>query len=365
MKLVAFADLHLDRAFTWAPSHVARRRRSALRSSLERILQLADDVDADAILCAGDLYEQDRFTPDTTAFLQQMFAETHRRVFIAPGNHDWYGPGSIYASVEWSDNVHVFTEAELTPVEITDGFTLWGAAHCAPANTPGFFDSGFRADREGVNLALFHGSERLSIAFEADGKQPHSPFAEDQIADAEIDFAIVGHYHTPKDAQRFIYPGNPDPLTFGENGGGRAVVVEVDGTGDVTHERHDVSVSCVHDIVLDVTGCHSSSDVEERLKSRVGDLMGCVRVTVEGELDADVALRLRDLQDADVDVEALIVRQGRLRHAYQLEMIAVEQTVRGQFVRDVQEAELNEEDRERILTIGLRALDHRDDLEVA
>jgi DNA repair protein SbcD/Mre11 len=365
MKFVAFADLHLDASFTWAPREVARHRRLALRESLKRILQLADDVNADAILCAGDLYEQDRFTTDTAAFLQHSFAATHRRVFIAPGNHDWYGPGSIYASAEWSDNVHVFTEAELTAFEMTDGLTLWGAAHRAPANTPGFFDSGFKADRAGVNLALFHGSERLSLAFEADGKLPHSPFAEGQIAEANVTFAIVGHFHTPKDAERFIYPGNPDPLTFGEHGGGRAVVLEVDGTGNVTHVRHAVSVSSVHDIVLDVTGCHSSSEVEERLKSQVGDLTGCVRTTVEGELDADVALHLRDLQDADLDVEALIVRRGRLRHAYQLEMIAVEQTVRGQFVRDVQGAEMNDEDRERILTIGLRALDHRDDLAVA
>jgi DNA repair protein SbcD/Mre11 len=57
MRLVLFSDLHLDTAFRWAPPDVARRRRRALRDTLVRIVALADEVDADAICCGGDLYE--------------------------------------------------------------------------------------------------------------------------------------------------------------------------------------------------------------------------------------------------------------------------------------------------------------------
>lgn len=59
MKFVHFADLHLDTQFQWADARIA------LRDTLRRILDLAADVRADAILSAGDLCEQERFSPDT------------------------------------------------------------------------------------------------------------------------------------------------------------------------------------------------------------------------------------------------------------------------------------------------------------
>jgi DNA repair protein SbcD/Mre11 len=96
MKLLHFADLHLDAPFRWAPPDVARSRRLALRETLTRICRLAAEVGADALCCGGDLYEQDRFTPDTAQFLGSSFAElAPMRVYIAPGNHDWFGPESL------------------------------------------------------------------------------------------------------------------------------------------------------------------------------------------------------------------------------------------------------------------------------
>ncbi|MCY3839714.1 MAG: metallophosphoesterase, partial [Gammaproteobacteria bacterium] len=154
--------MHLDSAFAWcgATGDAARARRQALREALLAIAELARNVDADALFCAGDLYEHDRVTPDTAGFLRQTFAELGPiRVYIAPGNHDFYGPQSLYATSNWSDNVHIFTEPRLQPVPLADGITLWGAAHCAPANTPNFLDR-FRTDGDATHIALFHGAER-------------------------------------------------------------------------------------------------------------------------------------------------------------------------------------------------------------
>ena len=90
-KIVHFADLHLDARFAWAGAHSdsARRRRQGLRDTLRRIVELAKDAKADAVLCGGDLYEHKRTTPDTAAFLKDAFAQlAPSRVFLAPGNHD-------------------------------------------------------------------------------------------------------------------------------------------------------------------------------------------------------------------------------------------------------------------------------------
>src|SRR5262249_32140679 len=96
MRVVLFADLHLDTAFAWAGREVARRRRQRLRDVLVRIAELAVDVHADALLCAGDLYEHDRVLPDTAEFVRRTFEDFHPLpVYLAPGNHAWFGPARL------------------------------------------------------------------------------------------------------------------------------------------------------------------------------------------------------------------------------------------------------------------------------
>ena len=74
MCLLHFADLHLDTQFLWAEPAAAERRRQSLRDTLGSIADLAQRLEVDALLCAGDL-------------------------LIAPGNPDWLGPRSLYALV--------------------------------------------------------------------------------------------------------------------------------------------------------------------------------------------------------------------------------------------------------------------------
>jgi DNA repair protein SbcD/Mre11 len=367
MRVLHFADLHLDTPFRWAPADVARARRRALRATLTRICGLAAETGAAALCCGGDLFEQDRFTPDTAEFLRVTFAElAPLRVFLAPGNHDWFGPESLYQQVEWSPNVHVFSDARLMAVELADGLTLWGAGHRAPANTRDFLD-GFRVDRGGVHVALFHGSELGELAFQEEGKVPHAPFRAEQITAAGLHHALVGHFHSPRDAATHTYPGNPDPLTFGETGERGAVLVIIGDDGSVTRERYPVATSVVQDALVDLTGITHSGQVADRVAVAVADLSGVVRVTLSGEVGPDVDLRLGDVAALPVpQLDALLPRLGQVRVSYDIDRLKDEPTVRGQFIKNVlSAAELAEDQRRRVLITGLRALDGRgDELEV-
>jgi len=68
MRLPLLADLHLDAPFRWAELEAARQRRRRLREVLTTIVESATE-EADALLGAGDLYEQDYFAPDTGEWL--------------------------------------------------------------------------------------------------------------------------------------------------------------------------------------------------------------------------------------------------------------------------------------------------------
>src|SRR4051812_29975340 len=105
--LVHFSDLHLDSQFAWAgaSSEASRKRREALRATLLNVCTLAREVKADALLCGGDLFEQERFTPDTCEFLRTAFGDINPMpVLLVPGNHDWLSRQSLYSLVDWSPN---------------------------------------------------------------------------------------------------------------------------------------------------------------------------------------------------------------------------------------------------------------------
>lgn len=367
MTLVHFADLHLDSAFAWAGADgkEARKRRRGLQQALVGIAAIVRELNADALLCGGDLYEHDRVTPDTAQFLRRTFEQLAPvPVYIAPGNHDWYGPESVYAGVTWSANVHVFREPRLRPVRLSEGVTLWGAAQCQPANTGNFFED-FAVAGPGVHVALCHAAERTWLDAQEDGKLPHAPFDAADIEQAGIAHAFLGHYHQPKAASRHTYPGNPDPLAFGEEGKRGAVVATIRADGAVEREWRGVAVTQAHDLELDITGCGSQREVLERLANLVSGRRGVARMTVRGELGEDVDLSEEDLRSALLDTfDAVRLRCAGLRAGYDIDAIRTEQTVRGQFVRDVLEAELAEDERRRVLTTGLRAFEDRTDLEV-
>jgi exonuclease SbcD len=369
MKLGLVADVHLDQAFTWAGPDLGRRLRQAIRDALRNAVQAAGEAGVDVFCVAGDLFEDDRYSPDTPDFLRGLFAElSPKPVLLAPGNHDFAGPASPYRTVEWTPNVHVFSEPELSAYALANGVTVWGAGHDRPAYTQGFFDTGFRVSGGGVHVALFHGAERASLRFQGEDKQPHAPFDEEQISAAGLAHAFVGHYHHPRDSALVTYPGNLERLTFGETGERGLVLATLASDGGVTTERCVLSRVGMFDVDVDAAGCRTVDDLRDRLASALGILpkggpVPVARVAVTGEVAGDLGVTEADLRSVRGDLDALVVRELRLRAADDLDQIAAEATVRGEFVRNVRAtADLDDEDRESVLTAGLRALGGRGDL---
>ena len=295
MRFLVFADLQLDRELetdAGGPDHAVRRRAN-VRACLDRILALADDLDVDAIVSAGDLYVHRHVLPGTASFLVDRLGKAGRPVFLAPGDQDPHTPDSVYATTAWPDNVHVFDCDVLVPVELGPGVRLWGAAHPDHpdrADTPGFLD-GFVIADDGVNLAVFHGSEVGSPS--EPSTSTVAPFRAEQVEQAGLTHAFVGHAATAVDAPWHTVPGVPDPLGFDDPDPRGAVIVDVDADGTVRRERHSVAVSRLHEVAIDVTGADSADEVIERMLAAVEDLEGVVRVCLEGtaapgvEVDGD------------------------------------------------------------------------------
>jgi len=363
-KFAVLSDVHLDRPFRWAGSEVGHRLRTSLRKAFSNAVELACNSNVDAFLLPGDIYEHEHYGPDTSNFLRDQLKLLHPiPVVVAAGNHDHLAPQSIWAQTGWSPNVTVAEIDRWTPVQLEDGLTLWGRSHGRARGTANLLTS-LSVGGSGVDIAVFHGALRLA-GLNDDPNGAHAPFDAQDIEDAGIAHAFVGHYHNPCHTELLTYPGNPAPLDFGELGNRGLVVAEVDDSGSVTITTEQVFDHQMHDLDLDVTGASSGHDVIEKLRSSLDGLDGVVRVTLTGEMANDLDLREKDLQISTAKVLATVVRRGELTVAYDFDRIASEDTVRGQFVSDVlNENGLDDDMRRSVLIAGLRALDGRDDLEV-
>jgi hypothetical protein len=164
----------------------------------------------------------------------------------------------------------------------------------------------------------------------------------------------LGAWHT--------YPGNPEPLAFGESGERGAVLLEFVPGAAVRRTQHRVSASAWSDVEITVPGARHVGEIREQVRAALRSYSGLVRLTVRGEIAPSVqlsGLHLADAAELAPHLEALVIRPLQLEHGRDLDALAQEQTVRGSFVRDVLASALSPAQQRRVLSAGLLALDGR------
>jgi len=373
-RILHLADLHLDRAFAGmgCQGELARRRRLGLRDALRRAGEAARSRGCAAVSIGGDLYEHERADLETGRFLVETFAAWRPlRVLLAAGNHDALLPDSLYARMEWPENVVLFRSAALAPVELEDGLTVWGLSHLDPAWRGDPLAGAAVGGDGGVHLALFHGAEMGS---RPEGKSVHGPFDAARIAEAGFAAALSGHYHRRRvdPALRLVYPGSPEPLGFDEDGGRGPVVVTVEGDGSVACEPLALNAWWTETASCDLTGCTSFAAVLERCCDAAMSTAGAgapergmVRLLLGGELAPEITLDLPTVEAAARDSSGVAVVQARdlADPVLDLAAAATDPTARGAFTRSVLAALHGAEGDEReqavlgdALRYGLQAL---------
>jgi len=367
-RVLHCSDVHIERSFEdrGATLSIGFWRRADLRATLGRILTLARERRVDAVTIAGDLYEQDYALPDTANFLVQQFARLAPiRVFVAPGEQDPSTSDSLYALTRWPENVTIFSQGQLSSVELTPDIHLWGAA-CPPSRRHKTLDR-FHTDREGVNLLLLHATDKLQPKR---GDEALFAVDLDAVRTAGFDFALLGHHHIsrlwPEQSPRCLYPGSPEPLIPEEAEGAHQVALLTIQDGVCTPEMIPISQWRYRSWRVDLTGRESVTDagahVERALQSKPGgdDERTIGQVTLTGQLGFDLNLAALAEQ---VTTKAHLHYDVQLAPPYNLEQLAQEQTVRGLLVRRFQariESAKSPDERtkaESALLCALRALD--------
>lgn len=363
VKFIHAADFHMDSAFAALPAGQAAQRR---RESRELAFRLADYVNSrgvQLVLLAGDLFDSAAPYRETGEALAEALGRMNAQVFAAPGNHDWYGPGSPWVTVDWPENVHIFREPAMASADLPDlGITVHGAAFTSREQGSSLL-AGFAAPEDGrVHIGLLHG--------EIDpAESRYDPLRREEIAASGLAFLALGHIHRRREPETFgktlcAWPGCMEGRGFDELGEKGFYEGTIDGGGAVSLTFVPFARRRYEILNVDVTGKASPREaVESALPENTGDDLYRIFLTGEaGEGGGDA----KALETALAGRFYALEVRDRTRVAEDVWARAGEDSLRGLFLRDLRvryDAAGDEAEREAVtlaVRFGLAALDHRD-----
>ena len=230
IKIIHAADIHLDSPFRMEDMLKAQARKNELRAAFSSLIYWVKTEAADALLIAGDLFDSPHPAPDTVEFVMTQFRLIPNcRIFIAPGNHDFYSGDSVYAKYTFPENVTVFDSTALSSVTMTaasgETVNVYGYAFTSPILDVNPFASLSLEKSDEINLICAHGNLGTQ-----EGKD--CPITLAEIRATHADYVALGHIHNSPgikkiDTTYFGYSGSLEPRSFNDRGERGAYKIEI------------------------------------------------------------------------------------------------------------------------------------------
>jgi DNA repair exonuclease SbcCD nuclease subunit len=258
-RFVHAADIHLDsplRSLALRDADLAELIGNATRRAFVRIVDLCLDEQVDALLLAGDLYDNDQTSMKTARFLAEQIRRLHEagiRVFVIRGNHD--AMSRITKELTFPDSVKVFGGRAETIIVGTNGdvpIAIHGLSFAQP-HAPESLLPRYGAPTEGaVNIGIMH----TSLA----GAAGHDLYAPCNIADlqsAGFHYWALGHIHKRAVANgrcSIVMPGMPQGRDINEAGAKSVTLVTVADDRSVHIEEHVTSIAQFERVDVELSG---------------------------------------------------------------------------------------------------------------
>jgi exonuclease SbcD len=332
LRIIHSADCHLDAPSRSLAREVRERVEQSARTAVERLVALAVDREADALVLAGDLFDRDLVRIPTELWLPEVLGEATAAgvtVVVVTGNHDPGGGAGPLDRIGWPrSRFHLIRDRTPRVLELrrADG-ELAGLVVAAGHETPRERDNlvatfpVLAADVPVVGLVhcQVHGYEGEHDRY--------APCTAADLAGHGVDYWALGHVHTAVGVSTepaAWYSGCLQGRHFGETGPKGALDVEFGPDGPQVEFRplapvrwQELILDDIHD-VADTRGLvdHCGRRFDD-LSRQHGVLPGqdwVLRVRLQGrtpfyaelrgaEAADDLALTLRErLQILDVEV---------------------------------------------------------------
>lgn len=379
LRIIHAADFHLGSPFSTLSSDKAGIRRAEQQDTFRSMIRLCEEQHTQVLLIAGDLLDDGKISEEQRRLLVQEFQRIPAtRIFISPGNHDPYMKYSAYESMQWPENVHIFS-GDLEPVYCRELNTvIWGAAFRSPRQTKTLCPEGFhismfdQATPETVHLIVMHG-----VLF--GGKQKDSyynPISPDWIEKCGAEYVALGHVHDPSPVSRigrtyYSYAGCPEARGYDE-AGPRGVYAGTVEKGRVNLSYIYLNRRNFYTLNVPVDECGTQVELFERVKQYLQEKFpddfsdSAFRLSLTGGLPQDFTPNTASLKKKLAELCFDVRVYDKTAVMFSPEQLREEKSLRGVFVKTLlaqREKAVSDGDDEKLSTtdlamkLGLRAFE--------
>ena len=349
MKLIHCSDIHLGASMrTHLSSEQAKTRQIELLATFSKMIDYAVENKISGIIIAGDLFDTDECSPKTREFLLANISQaTSVEFYYLCGNHD---ENNVIKQGELPKNLHIFgsswTTFSLENVKIT-GATL-GTKNIYPE---------LKLDENDLNIVVLHGQDDYS---------PYSPKEDTvfihELENKNIDYLALGHLHTysckPLDKRGdYCYSGCLEGRGWDECGKKGFVLLNIENQ-HITHKFIPFSERTLHEFEVDVTKLPSTQDVINFINNLTCDIPSndFVRIVLVGKVEASNSISGK-LIKAKLDYKFFCFEvKDKTQIAINIEQYKADVSLAGEFVRCVEASDLPQEEKNRIINLGLKTI---------
>ena len=229
IRFVHTADLQIGKSFGQFPPDIAAVLRTGRLETLKRIAALARDRGVDAVLVAGDCFDDIAVADETLRRFKVALEPFNGTWVLLPGNHD-----PAIAESPWSRlkrfglPANVIIGDEPVPIAIGDRAVVLPAPlrrRRDAADLTDWFDTALTDDHL-IRIGLAHGSVR---EFLPEAIEVANPIALDRAERSRLDYLALGDWHGRLQvSERTWYSGTPEPDRFRENDPGYVLDVTIE-----------------------------------------------------------------------------------------------------------------------------------------
>lgn len=353
VKIVHCGDVHIGA--TGGIRRLSLRRKKEILQTFLRIISYAEEQKADIILIAGDLFDNHKPSTDFLENIVSGFEKFSGKIFISPGNHDFYGENTFWESWALPDNVKVFKTASES-VDIPElGVRIHGGAFDGVYRTSHILGS-MKAEDSLINIAVIHGDTALD--------SPYGPITAEEIQSSNMDYIALGHIHKRTEIIKagktaYVYCGCPEGQGFDELYEKGFYIGTVE-KGNANMEFVPICRRRFIEETVDISSLVRKSEISENILRKIKEKYGdegqewLYKIVLTGETgllfsSTDIAL---DLEDSLYYAKVINKTKASQK---ELDLIANENSVKGIFVRKMLERQASGENIENALKIGLTA----------
>ncbi len=275
LRFVHCADVHLDTPYRSRSESLRRRLAESGSAAWRAVCELCREVEAQLLIVAGDLYDDERLSLATE---RRLVADLERltangvHVVIATGNHD-PGGGARARRIAWPrERCHVLRGPQVERIELcaADGepfAIVVGAGHASAREERNLARDFPVADGALPAVAVLH--TQVHDALGAGRHEPYAPAARADLARG-YDYWALGHVHRRQkvaDDPPAWYPGNLHGRHFQETGAKGALVVDISrGRAPQVSFRPLAGVR-FEELRIDVTGVADAGALAHRVRA--------------------------------------------------------------------------------------------------